>query len=229
MASPPRPTRPRAVARRSARPGPRRRPSPPRRGLAAPRPAPRSRRRRPGPRCPRARRRRRPRCSGTPAACARLATPSAVLPNAVWASIRPSPVITRSARASLASKSVASMTRSTPGPQGERLEAVLDRRAGRTRRRRPRRRPGCRARAAGRALELVGPGLVARVEARSPGRVSRPSAVRRRRPRRSVRAAGSTRRRRPRVDASSPSLVVAERRRAGRARRPSWRCRRCRA
>ena len=84
----------------------------------------------------------------TPAAAARRATPSAVLPNAVCSSIRPSPVTTRSARASFASKPVASITSSTPGPQGERPEPVLDGRAARSRRRPPRRRPASRARAA---------------------------------------------------------------------------------
>ena len=52
---------------------------------------------------------------GTPAAAARFATPSAVLPKAVWASIRPSPVMTRSARSSRAVNSVASISSSTPG------------------------------------------------------------------------------------------------------------------
>ena len=68
-----------------------------------------------GPRCRPARRHRRRRDTGRRPPAARCATPRAVLPNAVWASIRPSPVMTRSAPASLASKSVASMTRSTPG------------------------------------------------------------------------------------------------------------------
>ena len=63
---------------------------------------------------------------GTPAAAAALATPRAVLPNAVCASMRPSPVMTRSAFASLPPKSVASMTSSTPGRRRERPEAIPD-------------------------------------------------------------------------------------------------------
>ena len=117
----------------------------------------------------------------------------------VWASIRPSPVITRSARASLPSKSVASITSSTPGPQRERREPVLDREQRRTRRRPPRRRPGVVALApAGRAPRARRPTpRAARSSSIDVARASRPSAGRRRRPRRSARAAGSRRRRRP--------------------------------
>ena len=100
----------------------------------------------------------------TPAACARFATPSAVLPNAVWASIRPSPVMTSLARSSLASKSVASISSSTPGRSanernrswiGEQREADP---AGGARTRRVALAPALAR------LELVGPRRVARVE-----------------------------------------------------------------
>ena len=78
----------------------------------------------PGPRSPPAPRRRRPRRTGRRPRRARRATPRAVFPNAVWLSIRPSPVRTRSAPASLAAKPVASITSSTPGHDRERPEAV---------------------------------------------------------------------------------------------------------
>ena len=77
------------------------------------------------------------------------------------------------------------------GPEGERLEPVLDRRAARTRRRRRRRRPGVsRSRRPVARLELVGPGRVPARRARRRPRASRPSAGRRPRPRRAARAAG---------------------------------------
>ena len=108
--------------------------------------------------------------------------------------------------------------RSTPGPQRERAERGPGSRAARTRRRPPRRRPGVsRSRPAGRRFEGVGEGGERRVEVRDVGRRSRPSAARRRRPRRTARGAGSRRRRRPRGR---------RRRAAGRGRRGRRRRRR---
>ncbi len=135
---------------------------------------------------------------GTPAAAARFATPSAVLPKPVWASIRPSPVMTRSARARRAGKSVASITRSIPGRRAnDRNRPCAASSAnptppaapapGVSRSRRPSRASSSSAQAAFRASSATG-----RRQAR------RPSAVRTSRPRRSARAAGWRHRRRPR-------------------------------
>ncbi len=113
------------------------------------------------------------------------------MPNAVWASIRPSPVMTRSAPRE-------------PGVEVGRLHDEVDARAqrerartgpgspaARTRRRRPRRHPACRAHDA--RLPLRGgprrPRGARRAPPPRPG--SRPSAGRRSRPRRTVRGAGS--------------------------------------
>ena len=63
---------------------------------------------------------------GTPAAAARWATPRAVLPNAVWASIRPSPVMTRSARGQPCREIGRVHDQVDPRPQGERPEPVRD-------------------------------------------------------------------------------------------------------
>ncbi len=126
----------------------------------------------------------------TPAAWARFATPSAVLPNAVWASIRPSPVMTRSARASCASKSVASMT-GRRRDAGRTSGTVLDRQQ-----REPDAAGGAGTRrvafaASGRELRARRPSGRCARRARRHGRAWRPSAARRSRPRRSVRGAGS--------------------------------------
>ena len=88
---------------------------------------------------------------GRPAACARFATPSAVLPYAVWASIRPSPVIT-SCDAARASVEAGLLHHEVDaGPQLELGELARRARASRTRRRRPPRRRACRAPAGRRA------------------------------------------------------------------------------
>ena len=82
---------------------------------------------------------------GTPASAARRATPRAVLPNAVWASIRPSPVMTRSAPASRRREVGRLHHEVDARAQRERAEPIRRSRAGRTRRRRRRRRRACRA------------------------------------------------------------------------------------
>ena len=161
---------------------------------------------------------------GTPAAWARLATPSAVLPKAVWASIRPSPVMTRSARASLR------RSRSPPSPGRRRAAARTTGTgpgspAGRTRRRRRRRRPACRARAGpSRASSSSAQRAFRASSSRDLRRAWRPSAGRRWRPRRSGPrsgfddVAGDRRGRRSGRDrAAGRDRRRAERRRAGRA------------
>ena len=206
------------------------------------RPARRWRRRPPGPRCPRAPRRRRPRCTARRRPRRACATPSAVLPNAVWASIRPSPVMTRSASASRASKSVASMTSSTPGRRANERNRSGDREEGEA--------DAAGGAGAGRVADSPAGRCASSASAQrgEPASSSTTSAARRAllravdgRRARSARAADWRRRtprpgRRPRAGVEAARGRRAARR--GRHRRPdraagprrhrSWRCRRCR-